>query len=356
MALQLEQIDDYVVNVLDYFLKDEYVNLTIQPQHKTAKRFFDKAMSKWQSGAKFNWKIKVATAGNARVTQLYDQDSTNIVNTFVEGEVPWSHYTSNFAYDLREESFLGGPQEIVDYLESNARDMYEDLWDVFEIDIWSKPTDVSQTPRPLYGIPTWVVTNGAVPDGAFNGGNPSGFPGGPAGVDLTIYERGNNWTFAHDGIADATLIDRIVKAMDFTKFVPTHPFPNAAPPNENDMFSICTTYAMRQEIGRYLRSQNDNLGPDAGTYLDGTGMIRGNVAKWVPQLDEQGLTGPGDGNDPIYLLNHRGLQFAKRRGWWMKRSAPKEGDGHTTRVVHLDCDIASVALDRSQQAVGARTS
>lgn len=356
MPLNIDQIPDYVESVLDKFERNRYTDLTLDLRFKVAKRLLDKTNLNWSTGSKYEFKVRIATENNARVTGLYDSDSLNVVSMVDHGEVPWSQYTTGFAYDIQEEAFqTDRSQVLVDYLRMKDHGMHEDFWELLEQHIWTSPASSTQSPRQMYGIPHWIVKNGAVAGGDRNGGNPSGFASGAAGIDSSTYDRWNNWTFAHDGtVTRDGFIKRIVKAMKFCKFEATHSYPALVAANKGEQYALCTTYLMWEQLCDFLRAQNDNLGRDGAAMYDGNPTILGNTVMEVPYLTEN-YSGAGDGNDPIYGINWNSLKFARRRGWWMKRTAPiRTAGSHNVYSVHMDSHIASVCTDRSQNFVGHR--
>lgn len=358
MSIAIEKIPDFVESVLDKYKRDAYTDLTLKYRHKCAKKYFSEASMNWAAGAKYNFKVRVATENNARVTELYDKDSTNIVSMFDSGEVPWSMYTTNFTYDIREEAFQQGAESgqiLIDYIRAKSHGMYEDFWDLLEQHFFESPVSVNQTPRPLLGISHWIQKNGSVATGARNGGNPSGFPAGAAGIDSNTYERWNNWTFAHDGtVTGQGFVERVWEAQVESHFEATHAYPAIVPANTDEKFVMYTTLGMMKQIGRWLRAQNDNLGKDVTAMYGTTQVLNGNVVKEVPYLTKN-YSGPGDGNDPFYGINVESLKFARKRGEWMKRRKPVfMDDAHTVQIVHMDSVIASVCEDRAANFVGHR--
>lgn len=353
MALPLEGIQDFVLSCLDDVEKGRYTDLSLLSQFKVAKKLFEKGSKRtWAGSAKCEFMVKVRGEGNAQRTGLYDQDSSNVVSMMDKGSVGWSMYKTNYSFDRREDIFqVDDWRKILDYIRVKDDNMHEEFWELMEQEYWGKPNSESQFPRPLYGIPAWVVTNASVAAGARNGGNPSGFSSGVGGLNSSDYERWNNWTFGHDGtVTYDGFIQRVTRAMDKCRFRPTHATPRLVPENTGNRYGLYTVRSMYEATEKHLRAQNDNLGRELAK--EGP-MIRGNVVEWVPYLDVYDSENPGAGDLPFYGIDHQSFSVAKQPGLWMARTKPKEAAGaHNVFTIHMDSAIAMVCHDRSANFVG----
>lgn len=361
MALMPEQLADFVEATLNKYQKTEYTDFTLD-RYKVAPELFGMGKKpNWDSGPHYEFKVRVATDGNARVTGLYDTDRSNVNNQLDKGTVDWSMYTTNFIYDVQEESFQSdNAQKIIDVIRVREHGMYEDMWERWEADLWTAPASEDQKPRPLAGLPTWIVKASSFADAdaekfSFGGGNPSGWSSGIGRINSNTYSQWKNGTFKHDGtVTRDGFIKRVVKATVFCKFEAAHAYPASVAPNKQDRYGFYTTYPMWEGLADFCRSQNDNLGKDGAAMYDGSPTIRGNKVREVPYLTTND-SGTAAGNDPFYGVNWQSIGFARRRGWWLKRHKPQQVAGsHNVYRVNLDSHVAVVCTDRRQNFVGHR--
>lgn len=352
----ITDINDFVISHTADYHKNDYVDLTLSPRAKTVPMLVKKNTRNWKSGSPFKFSVKVATQDNARETELYDTDSSNVVNMLDQGEETWAQYTTNFSYDVNEEAFSGGAAEVIDYLDVKNHDMLEGFWELMESRLWSSPSSETQRPRRLKGIPFWIQKNGATAAGALNGGNPSGFPAGRGNISSTTYDQWQNWTFAHDGTVTLDgFIERVVRAQHFTGFVAAHAYPSLGGDGENRRFAQYTTFRMKLAIGKFLRSQNDDLGKDAAAMLN-TAILGGNTVEEVPYLTENlsaDTSAVAEGHDPFYGIDWSTFFFYRKRGKWMQRTEPiRKANSHTVYTVHMDSFVQLVCTNLRANFVG----
>lgn len=354
MPLGLEQLPDFVEAVEVDYERNNLVDLTLNPRHKVAPRLLNKSIKNWKGGSKLNWKLKIASNNNARPTGLYDSDRSSRVSMLDSAEQGWAFYTTNYHFDQQEEVFgSDNPNVIIDYLNVQIDDMHEGMWERLEQDLWSAPTSSSQNPMVLAGIPFWIQNNGATREGAFNGGDPSGFAAGAGGVLTTTYSQWKNWTFAHDGtVTEDGFILRVVEAMEKAQFKSAHANSVGRLGGENDDlgYGLYTTYRMRKGVRKFLRSQNDNLGKDAAEMHKGNPLIMGNEVEEVPYLTENVSADDGTatlGDDPIYGLDWKKFKVFRQRGWWMKKHPLIRAAGsHNVWERHMDSHVNLACYDR----------
>jgi hypothetical protein len=225
-------------------------------------------------------------------------------------------------------------------------DAMSDMAELNEENLWSAPVDGEDT-RPM-GIPFWLQKDATTTvGGGFNGGNPSGFAGGCAGVSSTTYPRWRNWTFGYAAVTPDDLVKKIKKALAFTNFQAPVPHPELAFGKSD--YNIFTTYRVQEEMERLAETRNDNLGKDLAKYLN-TVTVGGVPVKWVPYLEAN------DTSDPIYGVNWRTFRPFVKKGANMRRNPPKEAARqHTVREVHIDNWMNYICVNRRLNFVGSKS-
>ena len=117
MALGIEQIDDFVASYLQKFPMGKWQDISSPlNEYYFASRLFDKMNKREMSTSQCKWKIKVRNNSNFQVVGLYHRDSSDRVNVLDEGSLKWGLTTTNYHYDIDEEIFKQGADEIVDYM------------------------------------------------------------------------------------------------------------------------------------------------------------------------------------------------------------------------------------------------
>jgi hypothetical protein len=325
-----DTIDDLSVALQPKFIRGMWVDLSLGFQkYVYAQRAFPKGKERFKSGSQLDWKVQVANTGTARVSGMYDTDVTSVRNLLKTAQQPWSKITVNYSYDIDEAEFQGDPETIVDTLQVREHSMYSDYFALQEEKLWSAPTSSTQDPRPPSGIPFWIQKDATTTvAGGFNGGNPSGFSSGAAGLSSTTYPNYSNWTFGYTNVTRDDLVEKMLKSTEFTHFDAPHSFKELAgamPDTE-----IYTTYSVYSGLTKLLESRNDNLGVDLSIY-QGRCTLKGSPITWVPYLNTN------DSSNPVYGVNWSCLKYYCQKNREMKRYKPKiASNSHTVREVHMD--------------------
>lgn len=326
VTLLPDQLDDLVNLTLKKYERGRWVDLSLDLQFYFCTKLFKKGRIRSMSGPKYNWKLQTTNTGTARHTELFDIDQTAVKDLTTEAEIPYTKQTVNFSYDVDEEVFNTSPEEIVDVIAVRRHSAYNDYFELMEEAIWSAPSSSTESPRTPFGIPFWIQKNSTE---GFNGGNPSGFSSGAAGVDSTTYTNWKNYTAPYTNVTRDDFIKKLKKAAEYCRFKAPHDFKELG---SGVNFEFVTTYSVREELEILVESRNDNLGTDLGTYNGGQIMFRSSPVQWVPYLTEN------DSSNPFYGINWNTFFLATKKGkqglqWSKPMIAPNQ---HTVKTVHGD--------------------
>jgi hypothetical protein len=348
MALLPHQIDDFVNLTLDNFKKVKWTDLSLEHQeYVSAQLITDKNVVE-AGGPYVNFKLKTRNTGNARKTGLYAQDITNVEDVTISAQVPWAMQTTNFSYDINEDLFQSDRETIIREMVIRDHDAMSDMAELIEECFWSAPTGTSDAQTPM-GVPFWLQKDATTtPGGGFNGGNPSGFTSGCAGVSSTTYPRWRNWTFGYTNVTTDDMVTKVKKSLAFTNFQAPVPHPELGFGGKTD-YAIYTTYRVTEPLERLAESRNDNLGSDVARYVNAV-TIGGVPVKWVPYLEAN------DTSDPLYGINWKVFRPFTKKGLSMRRNPPKQAARqHTVREVHIDNALNFICLNRRMTFVGSKS-
>jgi len=343
MGLAFSEIDDAVLLTQNKLVKrGAFVDMQTDISDHVAVREMWKGKKKVFDGGN-NWEIEYQMDHNhsARAVGLYESDGSSVGDTMVKGTVSPRHVNAHYIYDQREPSFQRGGVAIVDLVKTKYTAMMVSLYDLLEEMLWGKPTDSSDLRTP-YGIAYWVVKNATE---GFNGGNPSGFAAGRAGIDSATYTRYRNYTAQYANITKEDLIRKMRRAHRLIKF--RSPVSHAVPDlgkMGNGVYTNDTVIGLVEEI---LEAQNMNLGNDLDS-KGGRAMFKGTPLQYAPYLDD-------DSADPIYMLDWKKLAIGVLAGWENNLSAPYMVPGkHLVRRVDIDATMNMICSDPRYQAVIAK--
>lgn len=341
-----EQIDDFVELTQPLFKRHKWTDISLGLVGYVSADIINEKKVMEAGGPTINFKVKHRNTGNARNTGLFAQDVTSVEDVAIGGSVPWSFQTTNYSYDIYEDLFQSDRETIIRELQLREHDALSDMAELQEENLWSAPATTSDT-RPM-GIPFWIKKDATTTvGGAFNGGNPTNFTSGAAGISSTTYPRWKNWTFGYTNPTVDDLIAKVKKSMYNTRFVPPVPHPELGFGGAD--YHIYTTYRVVEPLERLAETRNDNLGADLARYR-GAVMIGGVPVTAVPYLEEN------DTSDPLYGINWKVLRPYCKKGATMVRGKPKEAARqHTVREVHIDNAWNMICVNRRALWVGSKS-
>lgn len=341
-----DQVDDFVNLTLSLFKRSKWTDISLEHQEYVSARIIaDKGVTE-EGGKDISFRLKTKNTGNARSSGLFAQDVTNVEDVTISAAVPWTKQTTNFSYDIDEPLFQSDRETIIKQLQIREHDALSDMAELVEEQMWSAPTATTDT-VPM-GIPFWLQKDATTtPDGGFNGGNPSGFSSGCAGVSSSTYPRWRNWTFGYTSVTSDDLIKKVKKSLVFTNFMPPVPHPELGYGKSN--YHIYTTYRVQEPLERLAETRNDNLGADVARYMNAV-TIGGTPLQWVPYLEAN------DTSDPLYGINWKFFRPYVKSGCNMRRNPPKQAARqHTVREVHIDNWMNYVCYNRRGCFVGSKS-
>jgi hypothetical protein len=343
MPLTPDQIADFTFATISNFKRNKWTDISLEHTEYISSKLIDEKKVVEQGGDQIKFDIQYKNTGTARVTGLYAQDNTSSEDVLTQGSCPWTFEDVSWSYDVREDQFQTDRETIVKLLLLKEHAALNNMAELMEQLLWTAPTSSTQA-KPL-GIPFWLQKDASTtPGGAFNGGNPTGYSGGAAGVSSTTYPRWKNWTFGYTNVTSDDLIKKIKKAMFNTHFTPPHASPELAfGKGDHDIF---TTYTVVEQMERLAESRNDNLGKDLAKYMNMV-TVGGVGVKAVPYLEAN------DSSQPLYGVNWKYFRPYVKSGLDMRRRKPKEAPNqHMVYNVFIDHAMQYICYNRRCQWVG----
>ena len=339
MPLTPDQLTDFSNFTLSRFYRRRWVDISLPFQRYISASMFTKKKIQEQGGKDIEFQVQLKNTGNAVNTGLFAQDVTGVEDVSESGTVPWSKQSTNFSFDVDEPAFQTTETEIVSILAVREHDAYNSLHELNEENLWTAPTGTTDT-RPM-GIPFWIQKDATTDvNGAFNGGNPSGFGSGAAGISSTTNTNWRNWTFGYTQVTIDDAVKKMKKSIAFTRFVAPHKHPELTFGGSDYM--IYTTYAVQEALERLAETRNDNLTNDVARYVDNI-LVAGIPTRWVPFLNENDTVGS------IYGVCWQSFRPIVKRGVFMRPTRVPSPNQHTVRRVFYDTWMNYICINRRNQ-------
>ncbi len=340
--LTVEDIQDLVLSTLEELGRGRWTDMTSDLQdHIAMRRILNERAVRMQGGKHVQFNAQVRTGQAAKNVGLAATDDVNVVDVLTQGQVPWRHSTTNYAWDRREFN-MNNPsaKQIVDLIQVRRNSAWIDLAELMERNFWGKPSDSSDKLTPM-GIDYWLVRNTTE---GFNGGDPAGFSDGAADLPVSEYPRWQNWTAQYEDVSKTDLVRKMRKAARFCRFRAPVPHPDY---NTGDNYGYYTNYNVVGTMEELLEAQNDSLGNDVAS-KDGQAMFRRRPVEWVPFLED-------DEGDPVYGINWGVFHPFFLSGEYLREDPPQKNPfAHTVVEVHVDLTYNFICRDRRRQFIIAK--
>ncbi len=340
MGIPFSSIDDIVLETQEKLVKrGAFIDLQCDLQdHVAVRELWGGKKKKFEGGNDWRFDLQIDHNHSARTVALYESDSSSIGDTMIKGVMSPRHVNAHYIYDVREPDFQRGGVAIVDYIKTKYTAMQVSFFELLEEILWSKPEDSTDEKTPS-GVAYWVVKDAVE---GFNGGNPSGFTSGCAGIDSDTYTRWANYTAQYATVAKTDLIRKMRRASRQVKF--RSPVSHATPDlgkMGNGIYTNDDVIGLLEEV---LEENNMSLGNDIAS-KDGRTLFKGTPVQYAPYLDD-------DATDPVYMLDWKWLAIGVMAGWENELTKPYMVAGkHNVRRVDRDATLQTVCTDRRRQAV-----
>jgi len=337
MGLQAEQIADIVTMVKDSEKRGIYTLLTTELQKYPAMRQLFKGKAKREKGGEqLSFNVMVASNESAQTTSLFAEIDVSIADLFKTGRVPWRHVTNYYGFDEREPILNSRPDDLVNIVKGRRTDCFIHLAVKFEDWFWEEPTgSEAADDAPIYGVKYWVGRANTDTDGDHQGGDPSGFAAGCAGLSSTDYPQWQNYSVGYAAVSEDDFVSRLDKAAwscDFTN-------PVAIPGSVGSNYGFYTIYSVLDSLRKISRNRNDNLGFDLETRNP---TYMGSQIMAVPYLTTNDATAA-----PFYGIDWSVFSPTFLRGEWMNEvRVTHPGKQHRSVVMFVDSTMNIECTDR----------
>lgn len=340
MPLLPDDVDDFVTATLANFKKRKWTDISTQFPEYISSRILNEKTVQESGGPYIEFKIKNVLGDRAHPTGLFAQDDTGVEDLLTTARVEWTMQTCNWSYDVLEPIFQSDRETIIDVLKVRENDAMTAMVELNERYLWGAPSSTSESVP--FGVPFWIQKDATTtPDGDFNGGNPSGFTSGAAGVSSTTNLNWKNWTAGYTNVNTDDLVKKVKRAMRHTNFKAPVPHPELS---YGGMREIYTVEDVIEPLERLAETRNDNLGSDVARYMDSV-TIAGVPLRMVWYLQAN------DTSDPLYGVNWSVFRPFVRRGINMRKTVKSAPAQRNVRSVHYDTAMNYCCYDRRKQWV-----
>lgn len=345
MHLTFDQLLDFTATTINNIRRRTWTDISLDLNEYVVPRIIKNFLKGEVGGAFIEIKVKHRNLGNARHSGLWAESVTGMRNMMTTGYLPWRKQETSMSYDIDEDVFQTDKETIIREMVFRVHAMECDMVELDEDDFWQMPT--SPTDDRPHGVPYWIKKDATTtPNGAFNGGNPTGHSAGCAGLSSTTYRNWKNWTFGYSSVSPNDLVRKVKKAIRNTRFRAPVPFPELKwGESKREIF---TTEDTIDELERLAESRNENHGVDVARYMNQV-VIAGIPVTEVPWLTQN------DPSDPLYGVDFSVFRPYGKKGKFMRRTRPYPAPKQpTVRDVFLHCWKNYGCINRRKLWVGSK--
>lgn len=248
----------------------------------------------------------------ANQTQLFDTDYT--LTSY------YRHYKNSISYDLLQLDLNRGDRvQRYNYLKSQRMALHRKVADDLKEEFWSAPASSSDTTS-MVGPFGWLTMGDDNDTGSFSGGNPYYLDGNTftkGGQSASTYTRLKNFYVDHNGVLDATLLDKMAIANLKTSFeVPVIPGQQGIDGVNTPLSVIYYTSAnVITNVEKVARNYDDRVGYDLGKYRGET-TYKGIPFRYNDIFDTASTYLYG--TDPIVAIDWKVMYPVVVKGWKFK--------------------------------------
>ena len=337
-GIAAEFIDDLAITTLENVRKGPWADIAHDFQRFVALRqLMQKHKIGLQAGDFINFEVRTSRGVAGKNVLIGEPVSVNIPNMFSVGRVDWRHSRVPWAYNTTTLMMNRSPERIISLLTAARLAAFGEAAELMEENWWrSAGIDDNKTPFPLA---YWVVKNATK---GFNGGNPTGFSAGAAGLISSTFPNWANWTDQYTDITQDDAVMKMTEAFEKTRF--EAPFKHEQHGSGNRALSLFMNYDTWRDFIRIAQQQNDRIGfslnPAAGKV-----NFHGVVLEWVPAL-------ASDTSNPIYFVDFDKFKFVFLKGRYMTETGPLRPTVQPDmRQNTIDWTYNTICYDRRGQAV-----
>ncbi len=311
-VLTPEQMPDAVIATMNKLNKGKWIGEMVDLQeHVGFNQICRDKRQKQSSGRGLTVRYIMDHNHSAQHVGLFGTMEFDRTDAMVEGTIPWCYSDGNMVFDEREPDMNGGAERVVDHVSAENARMLTAMVSLSETDVWGMPASSSDNDTP-FGVEYWIVKNATL---GFNGGNPSGFTSGRAGISTGDYARHANFTGKYDDFKDQDdtgLIYQMEMAADKCKWVAPAPEPGMG--RKGYSRGIFCNWETKMGLKNVAKENNDSLGFDLSTKEP---VFRGAKLQYAPYFDS-------DTSDPLYMIDFNHFYAVFLKNWFMKRIKVKQ--------------------------------
>lgn len=290
-----------------------------------------------QSGKQIDFSVRTSRGQAGENVLIGEPVDVNIPDMFNTGTVQWRKSRVPWAYNLDILAMNREPARIISMLKGYRAAAFGEAAELMEENWWrSVGQDDGRTPLP---ITHWIVKNSTK---GFNGGNPTNFSGGAAGLSSTTFPNWSNWTDEYTNITQDDAVLKMTEAFEKTNF--EAPFKHPDHGTGGRALALFMNYDTWRDFITVAQQQNDRIGfslnPAAGKV-----NFHGVVLEWVPAL-------ASDSSNPIYFVDFDQFKFVFLKGAYMRETGPlRPTIQPDMRQNTIEWIYNTICFDRRGQAV-----
>ena len=249
-------------------------------------------------------------------------------------------YFDHWAFDLLEEDFNSGTEQIVDLIRNRDQQTQISIYEMIEraLATFADTNEPDKMQGLLYHLP-YCSTEGFV--GTYPGSH-TDWQG--VNVSNSPYTGMKSYGAQYSAVTEDDLFAKARLASEKTRYESPLPSMLIGEPGSGPRWHIFTEISVKLDCEDYVKGQNDSVGWDIDAGYS-KAMFHGNKIEAVPAWE----SGTEATRKPFMAVNAGEFKFMMEKGWWMKRKTHAPNSTQPTVINNdIHCSGQLVCFNRSQ--------
>ena len=268
-----------------------------------------------EAASTFEWAVMYKRGSSAKWTPWAQADELNVENVTRKASDSMVHITWNVSW-LRQEILVArnNPSKLYDVIDTRYAAEQLNVADELEAKCWTAPTTTIQAETLPKGFPWWIqkMPSGGTVNGAFQGGNPTGFTNGRGNIDTSTYTDWENWSAQYTDITQADMLDKLRRMLHKTHFTAPPLVAGKVPAYTPIRRRLLMNLETRLKWQKIHRDSNENMGLDVGGPVP---TFERHALEVVDYLEN-------DASNPIYALDMTDMKIHYLQGDFLHETGP----------------------------------
>lgn len=333
----VQQLADLVALTRSEFERNRWTTLaSLYPDYLWVQQALQSRRMTKQTSTHLEWALEIAAPSSFEASYANHPLQVSVPDIAKKCRADLIKYRTSVGWTVDEQELQGGDEtKLVSVIEMRMVKHERDYIEGLENALADKPTNSTEFPQKLFGLPYWLPTDTSATTLSMNGGaDPAGFTGGAGGITVADVPRWAHAVAGWDKLSDDDLFDKLSEFLNRAHYFSPVPVPNIAP--DVPQRQILIQMPLRLAYEKLLTVGNDNLQQDAGRFRNSLNFRSIPLDVWHAISDPASPVRPATGL--LYVIDWNTFEWVFHSAFDGTVSNPKE-DPHVPGAIRQDRQV-----------------